>query len=148
MLERKLWSLKIQPVWHKPPLWIAWKVEDRYNAGYPDVDCNFEGIFTKIELKRKPERPSNPDTMLTFSRDKEGNKTILSVQQKRRMLEWRDAGGNCYVFISIERLWYLVPVIDIKNSGMSQREIAEAAVVHGDLTPNSLRHVPEYLIDY
>lgn len=92
MVERAWWGRYVKPALNqKQKRFLANKVEDRFKSGAPDVDCMFDGVAAKIELKYV----KTPVTPLRASR-------LLSAGQKIWLREWYEAGGLAFVLVGVE----------------------------------------------
>lgn len=130
MTEKDWWARKVKPAWHNPAGGqVALKIQDAYNSGWPDVDCCFNGLVLKVELKYTPAVPKDPDKPLTFSKDKQGRKLVLSPNQVTFLLQWHQAGGHAFTFIGVGEESFMVPITNVMNSGMSLNELRRLSVV-------------------
>lgn len=99
MNEKGFWENRVRPALHRPPTCVAWKVQDQFNRGLPDVDVCVDGVAAKLELKYVPKVPVRPTTAI---------KVDLSIEQRRRLFEWQGAGGNAGVVLGVDKLWFLL----------------------------------------
>lgn len=132
MNESSWWSSHIKPRWHNPTKGqVAWKVQDAFNAGLPDVDVVFSGVAAKLELKYDVAWPKRPGTPVWFSTlDKVTRaKAIVSAAQFNHLQQWHQGGGNAFVLIGIGREWVLLEQGAYENRPMTQAELCEAAVL-------------------
>lgn len=77
------------------------RIENLVLTGMPDINYCFDGIEGWIELKN-PTEPKRATTKLFASNHK------LSQDQKNWFKRQIDAGGNCWVIIATDRMWYLI----------------------------------------
>jgi hypothetical protein len=101
MNEKRFWSAYVRPVLHDPADgWVAWKVQDAFNAGLPDVfwrgPWGWGGV---IEMKYQPARPVRADTPLTVA---------VTPEQRRHLKEWAGDKGHAFVLYGLERTAYLL----------------------------------------
>lgn len=141
----------MKPRWHLPAHGrVAWKVEDAYAAGKPDVDCCFNGVVAKIELKYEAAWPARAMTPLWFSyRDKVTKaKAIVTAGQWNHLEQWRQAGGLAFVLIGIGREWLLLKQGAYANEPMTKLQLMSCACLT-TLSPvtsySSLATIPLYL---
>lgn len=151
MKENAWWSTYVKPRWHNlNNRWVARKVQDVTNKGAPDVDACWNGFSCKVELKYIERAPSREGTKLTFSRyskDEPNRLTILSREQLRNLAEWKEAGGNAFVLIGVNKCWFLLDAALFANpklafnDGMTLTELStEARILGSDF--KSLLNVP------
>ena len=150
MNERTWWSTHVKPRWHQPAKrLVAWKVEDKFFSGMPDVDAMFDGVAAKIELKYEPKWPGRPDTTLWFSYNNKDDKqkTIVSAIQHNYLTQYKDAGGNAFVLIGVGKDWLLLEHGTFPNRPMTRAELEHAARLFttGNKTYESLSNIPYFI---
>lgn len=151
MLEREWWSRHVKPRWHNPAEGrVAWKVEDAFNGGKPDVDFVFRGVSGKCELKYISAWPSRDDKLITFSRDSELNQNkVVSPGQYNHLDEWQRGGGLSFVFIGVDKEWFLFSFTEFQdglNDGIKKADFYKLSLFYGD-SYNSIAWVPQFIID-
>ena len=151
MHERNWWSQHIKWRWHQPLLHqIAWKVEDAYNGGKPDVDFVFKGVSGKIELKYIDAWPAKEDKLITFSRDsKLDQNKVISPGQYNHLEQWAQGEGLSLVFIGVGKESFLFPFSVFTtglNDGMLKKDFYYWQVLHGT-TYNDISYVPQFIIE-
>lgn len=135
MNESRWWSTHVKPRWHAPKSGrVAWKVQDAFNAGLPDVDACFNGKACKIELKYEPNPPVHSTTPLWFSTvDKVlKRRAIVSGAQWNYLKEWHDAGGLAFVLIGVKQTWYLLKQGGYENQPMTIEELETCCECWGE----------------
>lgn len=141
--EKAFWRNVLKPVLHQPGnSRVAWKVEDRYRAGIPDLDVCIHGNQSKVELKYLPWKEAYDDPQA---------EVVLGLRtgQVRHLKEWDRAGGLGFVLVGIGREWWIFGP-QVQKKGLV-REYRTQALLTGwvdDLSPlvdflSSYRH-PEY----
>lgn len=101
MTEKSFWSTWIKPVLDDERLpGIANKVQDAFNSGLPDVDYCIDGYAGKLELKYEKQWPVRETT---------GVPIAVSVNQRRQLRRWVEAGGDAYVLLGVADAWFLLP---------------------------------------
>lgn len=85
MNEKGFWSRWVKPVLHDPANgWVAWKVQDAFNAGLPDVFWRGPwGGGGVIEMKYQPEVPVRESTPCTIA---------VTSEQRRHLKQWGGEG--------------------------------------------------------
>lgn len=102
MTERDLWNRVLRPVLHDPPNSVAYKVQDAFVKGLPDVVANLSGRTIWLELKvlkHAPVRASSPWRI------------GVTMEQRRWLNAWnRAAGGvDCafiFLWLNREKTWF------------------------------------------
>lgn len=124
--ERQWWAENVRPKWHHPlKKLLAWKVQDQYFSGMPDVLLNARGVVALCELKYEPKYPRTGDPKL-FVEESLGGKG-LKVLQRNRLQEWTDAGGLGLVFFGIDRDGFLVWFEDCVKEGFTVKQLTNKA---------------------
>lgn len=152
MNERTWWSTHVKPRWHRPMLsFVAWKVEDKFFSGMPDVDAMFDGTAAKIELKYEAKWPVRPDTKLWFSYNNPKDKvhTIISAIQWNYLEQYKNARGNAFVFIGVGKDWLLLEHGTFDNVPMTKDELAQVAVAASldSNTYETIMNVPFFIVE-
>lgn len=138
MNEKRFWEGHVKRVMHSPPHYIARKVQDHYNPGFPDVQFCMRGKMGMLELKRINKRPARANSIIPLG---------VTREQKRQLVEGRNAGGSFWLLASVENNWYLFDplVMDslaygwlIRNHALDVEEADPAIMISGpmkDLAP-------------
>lgn len=156
MNESQWWSSHVKPRWHEPGKGrVAWKVQDAFNGGLPDVDVCFHGTVAKIELKFEPVQPKRETTPLWFSEiDKVlKHKGIVSAKQWNHLEQWCQAGGTSLILIGVVKSWFLLEQGFYDNRPMTFGELHAAAVLSYVPNPGqtatyeSLADIPRFIME-
>lgn len=99
MNEAGFWSRHVRPALHRPPRSVAWKVQDAFRTGVPDVDYCLGGVSGKLELKYRRTAPKRATTRIEPG---------VTVEQLRHLTAWAAAGGLAHVLYGLERRWWLL----------------------------------------
>jgi hypothetical protein len=99
MNEKAFWANHVRKALHQPPSSVAWKIQDMYNAGLPDVAYIIDGRTGFLELKRVPAWPKRASSLVPLAATRE---------QRRQLLEGREAGGACFLLLSVGKEWFLL----------------------------------------
>lgn len=135
MNEKSFWSRYVRPVLHQPNARrVAWKVQDAFNAGLPDVDFCLHGVAGKLELKYVKEYPKRASTTV---------KVATSPNQKRFLAEWAGAGGIALVLVGVDHDWYLLDEADADD--LTRRELEDRSLGWGGF--DKLEALPDVLED-
>jgi hypothetical protein len=82
---------------------VGWKVQDTWRKGLPDVIVCHRGAAAWIELKHVKAWPKRISTPI---------RTKVSDEQRRHLLDWRNAGGLSWVLMFVgdgrNGSWYLL----------------------------------------
>ncbi len=108
MNETAFWQTKVRKVLHQPPTYVAWKIQDIYNAGLPDVTFIMDGHAGFLELKRNPEYPKRLSSRVVIA---------ATMEQRRRLIEGRAAGGSVWLLLAVGEDWYLFDPISLEAQG-------------------------------
>ena len=102
MNERQWWSSHVKPrLTDTTKRWLAIKVQNYNNPGFPDALCCFDGVACLIETKFIKQLPLHESSLVKGA--------LPSPEQFRHLAAWRDAGGIGYVLVGIEagKTWHL-----------------------------------------
>lgn len=125
MTEKLLWQNYLQSFLHRPHLGrAAWKVQDAFRKGLPDVDVCVRGSAHKLELKYVKDYPTRESTRLRIA---------LTREQHRYLDEWARAGGSALVLVGVGRDWYLLAYDDAREPLLVDELLARARA-YGALT--------------
>ncbi len=95
MTEREAWSRWLQPVLHFPSGdRVAWKVQDAYRVGLPDMLGRISDRVYLAEQKHVSRRPKRATTVV---------KVNLSVEQHRHLVEWGGRERGAYLIVTWEK---------------------------------------------
>lgn len=136
--EKAFWNGPLKKALHQPANGrVAWKVEDAYRAGVPDLDVVIQGNASKVELKYHPwrDRFDNPEAELVLG---------LRPGQVRHLKEWDRGGGLGFVLVGLGREWFLFGP-HVQKKGLV-RDYRAQALVSGWL--DDLSPLVEFLTDY
>jgi hypothetical protein len=156
MNEKIWWRSHVKPRWHRPQEkgWLAWKVQDAFNGGLPDIDCCFSGTEAKIELKYLDAWPAREETLVWCSTlDKVTKaKALVSATQHNHLEQWHMCGGNAFVLLGVGKQWLLFRQGDYLNIPQTKAQLIAGAdltyVGTRDLTYETLSQIPPFIIQY
>lgn len=134
MTEKAFWSRVLRKALHRPPSSLAYKVQDAFVKGLPDVVAQVDGRTYWIELKTLDHAPVREDTPWR----------VGVTMEQRRWLQawnraWRDSAGFdlrgpitpafVLLWVDREKKWYaLDPSIPDE---VSQAEFSQYVLVEG-----------------
>jgi hypothetical protein len=125
LTEKSFWEKFVKAALHRPPLCVAWKVQDAFNKGLPDADYCLQGFTGRLELKYIHRWPERDNTPLDIK---------VSIEQRRLLLEWWNAGGAAYVLVGVEKSWFLLPpTVPFK---LTRLEVENFALTSGRIEPS------------
>lgn len=78
--------------------WHATRHEDKINLGVPDISFGCNDVQGWIELKAVEKMPE-PSVVLRLN--------CYTAHQKLWLLERGNAGGNCWLLVRVECVWFL-----------------------------------------
>lgn len=84
MTEKNLWTRIVRPALHDPPRSLAYKVQDAFVKGLPDVVAQQGGWTYWIELKTLDHAPVREDTPWRVG---------VTTEQRRWLMAWNRAAG-------------------------------------------------------
>lgn len=104
MTEREVWRRVLQPLLHHPPDRVAWKVQDAFRKGLPDVLGRVGGRAYLLEHKH-PTLPARPTSQVSLG---------LHPAQRAHLLEWGGVERGAFILVTGERAgdllcWLLPP---------------------------------------
>lgn len=111
MREKDFWSRWIKPTLNPPDKFgVAWKVQDVYRPGLPDVLGCWRGVGFIIENKYVPAWPKRSSTSIAIA---------VSPTQRKHLTDWSEAGGPAFVLLGVDHDWFLLhPHAPTKVTGM------------------------------
>lgn len=130
--EFEFWSRHLRKTLHRPPGDIAWKLQDRYKKGCPDVWYCLTGTQGWFEMKYHKAWPKGADTMVHVR---------VSVEQRRHLAQAYAARCDASVVLGVGREVFLLPYGCAVE--LTQAEIRAQAMWHGHL--NTLAALRESL---
>lgn len=133
MTEKAFWNRVLRKALHKPPHRLAYKVQDAFVKGLPDVVAQINGLTFWIELKTLKHAPVRESTPW---------KVGVTMEQRRWLTAWNRAyagaplkyhpPGHVPAFVLLwvdrEKKWYaLDPSIpdEVSQADFSQYVLAE-----------------------
>lgn len=124
MDEKGFWKNRVKKVLHQPPLHVARKVQDAYFRGWPDVYACQLGHASLIELKRIKKLPARESSLVPHG---------TTTEQKRVLLEIRNAGGAAWLLAGIEEKWYLFDPILLEMHCGADWHFTKGALLKGEV---------------
>lgn len=97
MTEASFWD-SLRAAIKKTPDAVAWKVEDAFRKGLPDVVWRVESAAGFMELKYLEKFPARPSTKVRVK---------VTPNQMRHLLEWKGRHGFAYLLVGVGREWFL-----------------------------------------
>lgn len=98
--EHAFWNT-LKPILHAPTHGrVAWKVQDAFKRGLPDVLGHVEGTAYLLELKYRESMPARSETLV--------QRLEPSIEQLRHLAEWHHAGGIAGLLMGSGRDWWLI----------------------------------------
>ena len=137
MNEQQFWSNHVRPALHQPKAGrVAWKVQDAYNGGLPDVDF-VTGVneVAKIELKYIDSFPAKPETTCPRLMPTEG--------QFNHLEEWELGGGFSTMLIGVGDEWFLIHHTWLYPEAPTQQTVRDGALLTGLFRHSNGRKVEE-----
>lgn len=146
MNESGFWR-KIRQAAKRHPDTVAWKVQDQFNAGLPDVSLRVGEVAGYLELKYVKDYPARDSTPIWVK---------VSASQRAHLQEWRgpERAGAAFVLLGVDQDWYLLDVSDLfemadtyghRNSkghpGLPQRVMEAVALDYGKAVRGGLQNV-------
>ena len=92
MNEKGFWNGWVKRLLHTPPDSVAWKIEDKFRMGLPDVLVCLQGRAMLLELKYLPDFPKRASTQV---------RTNLTGPQRQHLVTWLRAGGEAALVMGI-----------------------------------------------
>ena len=100
MLEKDFWSRWIKPTLNVADgTGVAWKVQDVYRPGLPDVLGCWRGLGYIIENKYVKAWPKRGTTDIPVA---------VSATQRKHLTDWTEAGGSAFVLLGVDHDWFLM----------------------------------------
>lgn len=110
---------------------MAFKVQDQFNKGFPDVICSFNGTTALVELKYREDYPARVDTCYPPG-------SGVTPEQERHLKKWQRGKGLALVLSGVARDWCLVTVDDALTVKTRDKWL-EAALAHGEGYPSLIQ---------
>lgn len=140
MTERAFWKRIIRPALHDPPRSLAYKVQDAFVKGLPDVVAMLEGRTFWLEIKTLDHAPVRAGTDWKIG---------VTMEQRRWLNAWNraevqgDPDHRCHslpaamvlLWVDREKKWYLMAPDMPEN--LAQEDFKNYVLAEGD--KNSLR---------
>lgn len=131
MNERQWYSRHVKPALTNPAKrWLAIKVQNYNNPGFPDALCCFDGVACLIETKFVRKLPVRDDSLVPNA--------TPTPEQYRHLAAWREAGGLGYVLVGCEasRTWYLFTAAQMlayeDRGGIQRHELINEGILAGE----------------
>ena len=94
--------------------WDAQRHEDETTPGIPDVSFGLKKVQGWIELKALDSWPARDRTPVRFKH--------LTEYQRRWLKKRGEAGGRCWLFVRVERMYLLIHWSNVQYVGELPRE--------------------------
>lgn len=135
MTEKSFWKRLRRDLKGRDEDVTAWKVQDAFNAGLPDVSLRVGAAAAYLELKYVKEYPVRSSTNVWIG---------LSANQRQHLREWRGSRGDGlgFVLLGVGRDWYLLDPEDPyrhgeRNAqghpGLTREELERWALARGEI---------------
>ncbi len=132
MNESQFWN-KVRGAFKARRGALAWKVQDAYRSGLPDVDAIVNGHVVKLELKYANGWPPRGGAL----------QTTLKPTQRAHLIAWADAGGDAFILLGVGKKFYVIDPTNLAWHGSKfYKEDVESTC---EWQSDALHHLVEWI---